>query len=388
MAKDQFCEYCGVKITLLNKAGFSGKSKEGNISCSKCARKIINNEFNEKNIKTAQAYSKKTEELQQKHEERKLETEKKIEELKRQNQLKDSTSAPIHQYNELERKWYLFHDNKRIGPVTFLAIQNLLKNGKINESTLVWCQGMEGWSSLNEIEELINDKPEASISLEHTPDPRSDVSEKTNQTSIKIYWLGCLVLSGLVLILFFSIKSCFTFDPDFIKNNDVNLQEFISKHGFVLDAQETSRFKEHKKMFSDTDKLLRQADSRFNMEKGNYSLDYYVKRGCVFAASLYESDTYYAPEMTKDFISIFAANDEEKSQIDRFAVETKYCKDNELKFGNNEVQDYESTLELSIYEIEVLCKVITVPPNPVTNSTSKPWFYINVRPLRFYDDEK
>jgi len=52
--------------------------------------------------------------------------------------------------------WYFIVDEKQYGPLAPLAIQNLLKNGRVNENTLVWCQGMENWAPLRNINELMS----------------------------------------------------------------------------------------------------------------------------------------------------------------------------------------------------------------------------------------
>jgi|GEM_PF-6062086 len=54
----------------------------------------------------------------------------------------------------MERKWYIVVENKRIGPLASLAIQNLFNNGRIDVNTLTWCHGMDNWSELKNIDEL------------------------------------------------------------------------------------------------------------------------------------------------------------------------------------------------------------------------------------------
>lgn len=51
----------------------------------------------------------------------------------------------------MEKKWHVVIGGKQQGPFADLAIQNMLKNGRINDNTLVWCQGMENWKLLKEI---------------------------------------------------------------------------------------------------------------------------------------------------------------------------------------------------------------------------------------------
>lgn len=53
------------------------------------------------------------------------------------------------------RDWfYIDNDQKQQGPVTFTLLRRKLYDGTLNNSTLVWSEGMEGWSPANSIEEL------------------------------------------------------------------------------------------------------------------------------------------------------------------------------------------------------------------------------------------
>lgn len=63
----------------------------------------------------------------------------------------EGSSAPSPRF----RDWF-FMDNAHIqqGPVTYLVLQRQIFNGKLTGNTLVWSEGMGGWSKIDELDEL------------------------------------------------------------------------------------------------------------------------------------------------------------------------------------------------------------------------------------------
>lgn len=51
----------------------------------------------------------------------------------------------------MEKKWFVIIDNKQHGPFSPLAINTLRKNGKINDNTYIWSEGMPDWLYLKDV---------------------------------------------------------------------------------------------------------------------------------------------------------------------------------------------------------------------------------------------
>lgn len=53
------------------------------------------------------------------------------------------------------KEWFYLDDmNQQKGPVSFTVLQRLYYDKVLNLSTLVWTEGMEGWSKLEDLSEL------------------------------------------------------------------------------------------------------------------------------------------------------------------------------------------------------------------------------------------
>lgn len=56
----------------------------------------------------------------------------------------ESTTSP-------EEKWYyLDEEHQTLGPITLPELKQLMTNGKVDASTLVWKQGMTDWKKMGE----------------------------------------------------------------------------------------------------------------------------------------------------------------------------------------------------------------------------------------------
>ena len=51
-------------------------------------------------------------------------------------------------------EWYYANGNEQQGPVALAAIQDMVRNGQIQPTTLVWRQGMPNWVSASQVPEL------------------------------------------------------------------------------------------------------------------------------------------------------------------------------------------------------------------------------------------
>ena len=54
-----------------------------------------------------------------------------------------------------DRWFYLDEQHAQYGPVTLAALQVLWKEKKISASTMVWCEGMQEWKRVGELESLL-----------------------------------------------------------------------------------------------------------------------------------------------------------------------------------------------------------------------------------------
>ena len=54
-------------------------------------------------------------------------------------------------------QWFYARDNERQGPVTTETVRHLLQANAIDGDTLVWCEGMQDWSTLKEIDAFSGD---------------------------------------------------------------------------------------------------------------------------------------------------------------------------------------------------------------------------------------
>lgn len=53
------------------------------------------------------------------------------------------------------RDWFFMDENSaQQGPVTYSILQRRIYDGKLNGSTLVWSEGMGGWSKIEDLDEL------------------------------------------------------------------------------------------------------------------------------------------------------------------------------------------------------------------------------------------
>lgn len=52
---------------------------------------------------------------------------------------------------ERQEWYYLDSQRQQTGPVTFDALKNLYKNSTISSSTYLWCEGMNEWRKLSEL---------------------------------------------------------------------------------------------------------------------------------------------------------------------------------------------------------------------------------------------
>ena len=51
-------------------------------------------------------------------------------------------------------QYFYASNGQQNGPVTFEQLRTLFANRTVNKDTLVWKQGMQNWTSLQEVEEL------------------------------------------------------------------------------------------------------------------------------------------------------------------------------------------------------------------------------------------
>ncbi len=90
-----------------------------------------------------------------------------------------------------EKKWYLFIGPHHIGPFNQDQVVDLYKKNKINAETMIFCQGMNEWRSLNSLPEwrelLIFDLEEREVSLkkELSQDIREGISRQIKEEELK-----------------------------------------------------------------------------------------------------------------------------------------------------------------------------------------------------------
>ncbi|MFN4174133.1 MAG: DUF4339 domain-containing protein [Parachlamydiaceae bacterium] len=63
----------------------------------------------------------------------------------------DEPAAPL---SPRFRDWFYMEGSVQQGPITYTVLQRRLFDGKINGDTLVWSEGMEGWSKIEDVEDL------------------------------------------------------------------------------------------------------------------------------------------------------------------------------------------------------------------------------------------
>lgn len=62
----------------------------------------------------------------------------------------------------MERKWYVVFDDQTKGPFTSQAIHHLIGQGKLNNESFIWAEGMKDWAQIkviNEFQPVIPSKP-------------------------------------------------------------------------------------------------------------------------------------------------------------------------------------------------------------------------------------
>jgi membrane protease subunit (stomatin/prohibitin family) len=55
-----------------------------------------------------------------------------------------------------QEQWYAGIGGKQVGPLTMEQLQNLIRQGQVNQDTLLWKQGLEGWKKARDIPEASN----------------------------------------------------------------------------------------------------------------------------------------------------------------------------------------------------------------------------------------
>jgi len=80
----------------------------------------------------------------------------KIEKIKEPIPVSSKTPPPIKK-NDVKTAYFIAVDGEQMGPYDLEKIKLLIEFKNINESTLIWKEGMEDWDSLSNIEELASE---------------------------------------------------------------------------------------------------------------------------------------------------------------------------------------------------------------------------------------
>ena len=77
----------------------------------------------------------------------------------------------------IQKKWHLFIGNQTEGPFDLDEVREKLAQGLIQSDAFVWCEGMDDWKKMNEVEEFL--LPSASTPrVSPPPPPRRESSEE------------------------------------------------------------------------------------------------------------------------------------------------------------------------------------------------------------------
>lgn len=63
--------------------------------------------------------------------------------------------APVGQSIRFKEWFYLDPHHVQQGPISFLALERLIDQGYLKHSSLIWSEGMEGWSPVESIPDLV-----------------------------------------------------------------------------------------------------------------------------------------------------------------------------------------------------------------------------------------
>jgi hypothetical protein len=108
------------------------------------------------------------------------------------------------------KQWHYLQKDEQCGPVSAGQIGRLLSAGKINLSTLVWSEGMDGWVPLETVEELTAQPKDAADWAEQAPpeQPPRRKSRRARRTMAalaqSLLWMG--IASACVLLMVYLLR--------------------------------------------------------------------------------------------------------------------------------------------------------------------------------------
>ena len=102
----------------------------------------------------------------------------------------------------MEKKWHVIIDGQTKGPFASLAIHNLKKQGRINDDSYIWAEGMKDWVPIKTIKELqyFDDGTEQKSSI---PQLNSATNKKKKKSKKLLFILlgSCLGLFVIAIII-------------------------------------------------------------------------------------------------------------------------------------------------------------------------------------------
>ena len=97
----------------------------------------------------------------------------------------------------MSKEWYFAKDDEKHGPFSLEEMTEYLKSGKVRGKTLVWSEGMEDWTSANDVEDF---KPFSS-KISGPPPIKSNKTINTDSVPSRSTSIGNIIVGSLMVIL-------------------------------------------------------------------------------------------------------------------------------------------------------------------------------------------
>ncbi len=100
-------------------------------------------------------------------------------------------------------EWYYSSGEQQLGPVDDDTIKELASSGKINRTTMVWCEGMEDWKQAGETQ-LVKLFPIEPPPVKGGPPPlpnKSPSGNSSNNSTSNFGWGAYIIIAVVVVII-------------------------------------------------------------------------------------------------------------------------------------------------------------------------------------------
>lgn len=185
---------------------------------------------------------------------------------------------------ENSKYWYFSSDGEQKSRVTEDEIKSLIREGRINETTLLWTEGFASWKPLSEIDELANSS--------EMPPPLPGPEKKQIKNEIPTLWnwnkkILVLVLGFLLLIIaMISINVDFRNIISNLINGNMSVEKIAEQSSSVLMLE----------VYDDSNQLMATGSGFLISKEGNLVTNYHVIDKGFSIKAVSDSDVKYEIE--------------------------------------------------------------------------------------------